>query len=70
MSKCVLCEKSSNEVPVIAFEFKGKQYYVCTAHLPTLLHKPELFAGKLDGAGKDWAGKHSIRSEQQVVGRK
>jgi hypothetical protein len=58
MSKCVLCEKSSDEIPVIAFEFKGERYQVCTAHLPTLLHQPEKFAGKIADAGKDWTGEY------------
>jgi len=54
MTKCVLCERTSDEVPVIAFEYRGETYHVCTAHLPTLLHKPELFSGKLPEAGRDW----------------
>jgi hypothetical protein len=58
MSKCVLCEKSSDQIPVIAFEFKGVTYHVCTAHLPALLHKPQLFASKIAEAGKDWSGEH------------
>jgi len=58
MSKCVLCEKTSDQIPLIAFEFKGKQYHVCTAHLPALLHQPEKFAGKIAEAGEEWAGEH------------
>ena len=58
MTKCILCEKSSDQIPVIAFEFKGKLYHVCTAHLPALLHKPELFADKISGAGEDWVSDH------------
>jgi hypothetical protein len=54
MKKCVLCEKSSGEIPVISFEYQGSEYGVCTAHLPALLHKPELFEGKLADAGKAW----------------
>ena len=58
MSKCILCEKTSEEIPLIPFVYKDEQYYVCTAHLPSLLHKPEIFAGKLANAGKDWSGEH------------
>jgi hypothetical protein len=47
MNQCVLCERNSEEVPLIAFEYKGEDYFVCTGHLPTLLHKPEMFEGKL-----------------------
>ncbi|MBN2045644.1 MAG: hypothetical protein JW757_11530 [Anaerolineales bacterium] len=58
MNQCVLCGKSSDEIPLIPFEYKGNQHYVCTAHLPALLHKPEIFADKLAGAGEDWVGEH------------
>ena len=54
--KCVLCERTSEEVPLIPFEYHGQEYRVCTAHLPMLLHKPELFEGKLVDAGKNWSG--------------
>ena len=55
MNKCLLCDLSSQEVPLIAFEYQGDKYYVCTGHLPTLLHKPEQFAGKLKDAGQNWS---------------
>jgi hypothetical protein len=58
MKKCVLCEKTSEEIPLIPFEYKDVQHFVCTAHLPSLLHKPQVFADKLAGAGKDWSGEH------------
>lgn len=55
MTKCVFCERTSDEVPVIAFEYRDETYHVCTGHLPTLLHKPELFSGKLPEAGRGWS---------------
>lgn len=57
---CLYCERSSDEVPLITFEYKEEAYYICTAHLPILLHKPELFAGKLKDAGSTWSegGEH------------
>lgn len=50
--KCQYCDRTSDEIPLIPFAFKGEDYAVCTAHLPMLLHKPEMFAGKLPDAGK------------------
>jgi hypothetical protein len=52
---CVFCERPSDQVPLIPFEYKGQDYRICTAHLPMLLHKPELFEGKLADAGKNWS---------------
>ena len=49
---CLYCERSSEEIPLIPFTYKGQDYYVCTGHLPMLLHKPEMFEGKLPDAGK------------------
>jgi hypothetical protein len=43
-------------VPLIPFEYYGQEYRICTAHLPMLLHKPEMFEGKLVDAGKNWSG--------------
>ncbi len=53
--KCVFCERNSQEVPLIPFEYQGQEYRICTAHLPMLLHKPEMFEGKLADAGKNWS---------------
>lgn len=50
--KCLYCERTSQEIPLIPFNYKGQDYHVCTAHLPMLLHKPEMFEGKLADAGK------------------
>ncbi len=55
MNQCVLCDRTSEEVPLIAFEYKGDGYFVCTGHLPMLLHKPEMFEGKLKDAGQGWS---------------
>jgi hypothetical protein len=52
---CVYCERSSEEVPLIAFDYRGREYRICTAHLPMLLHKPQMLEGKLADAGKDWS---------------
>ncbi len=50
--KCLYCERTSEEIPLIPFKYKEQDYHVCTNHLPMLLHKPEMFEAKLPGAGK------------------
>lgn len=53
--KCVYCERSEEQVPLIPFHYRGEVFMICTAHLPMLLHKPELFADKLPQAGENWS---------------
>lgn len=55
MMKCVYCERSADEVPLIPFHYRGADFYICTGHLPLLLHKPEQFADKLPQAGEGWS---------------
>ncbi len=46
---CIVCERSSQEVPLLSLELKGEQYWVCPSDLPILIHKPDKLAGKLPG---------------------
>ncbi len=48
--KCLVCERSSDEVPLIAIHYRGKAIWICPQHLPILIHKPAQLAGKLPGA--------------------
>ena len=52
-SKCIYCERSSDEVPLLSFEYKGTGYKICPGHLPVLIHKPANLAEKLPGT-EDW----------------
>ncbi len=46
---CVYCERGDEHMPLLKLRFKGEKFYLCTQHLPTFLHKPEEFVGKLPG---------------------
>ena len=48
--KCIECEKTSQQVPLLELHYQDKKYYVCAQHLPILIHKPDKLAGKLPGA--------------------
>lgn len=50
--ECIYCERSSEDVPLIPFEYKGKQYFICPQHLPILIHKPAQLSDKLPGLEK------------------
>ena len=48
--ECVACQRSAEEVPLIALEFRGEQFRICPQHLPVLIHDPTRLAGLLPGA--------------------
>jgi len=49
---CIVCEHSSDEIPLLAIESQGQQYWICPSHLPILIHEPAQLSGKLPGAEK------------------
>ena len=58
--KCLYCERSSDEVPLLAMRHRGQAAWICPQHLPILIHKPAQLASKLPGAANLTApeGKH------------
>lgn len=49
-SKCLYCERSSQEIPLVTFEYQGKALRICSQHLPVLIHNPGQLIGKIPGA--------------------
>jgi hypothetical protein len=49
---CIYCDRTSDEVPLVAMQFKGQAVWICPQHLPILIHKPAQLAGKLPGVEK------------------
>jgi hypothetical protein len=49
---CIHCDRSSDEVPLIALRFGDGEYWICSQHLPILIHKPSQLADKLPGADR------------------
>ena len=48
-NRCLVCDQSSDQAPLVALEYQGTQYWICSQHLPILIHKPEQLIGKLQG---------------------
>lgn len=48
--KCLYCNKTNEEVPLIPLIYQAGQTWICPQHLPILIHKPGQLAGKLPGA--------------------
>jgi len=37
---CLFCQKTSDEVPLVNITYKQKQLWICSQHLPLLIHEP------------------------------
>jgi len=46
---CVACQRSQEEIPLIAILFQNNTYHICPQHLPILIHNPKMLVGKLPG---------------------
>ena len=46
---CIYCDQSDQIVPLLLFQYQGKQFWICPQHLPILIHKPGQLAEKLPG---------------------
>ena len=46
---CIYCGQSDQNVPLLLFQYQGKQYWICPQHLLILIHKPVQLADKLPG---------------------
>ena len=48
--KCVACERTQEQVPLLTITYQNNTFYICPQHLPVLIHNPQMLAGKLPGA--------------------
>jgi hypothetical protein len=48
--RCLRCQRSTNEVPLIALSYNGQEYWICAQDLPVLIHKPGKLSEQLPGA--------------------
>ena len=47
---CLYCGVDSQNAPLVTLQYQGSQMYICTQHLPILIHNPQTLVGKLPGA--------------------
>ena len=47
---CLVCKRTSDEIPLISFEYRGRGLFICPQHLPILIHDPTKLAAVLPGA--------------------
>jgi hypothetical protein len=48
--KCIACEKTGERTPLIPFEYRNTNFWICPQHMPVLIHTPAKLVGKLPGA--------------------
>lgn len=48
--KCIYCGRSSDQVPLLALRYRQAEAWICSQHLPILIHEPGQLAGRLPGA--------------------
>lgn len=56
--RCIQCDRTDAEVPLIALRSQGVEAWICPQHLPILIHKPQNLVGKMPGAENLNAGDH------------
>jgi hypothetical protein len=47
---CLVCQQTSDVVPLITLTYQGDTLHICPQHLPVLIHDPAKLAGILPGA--------------------
>ncbi len=58
LTHCLNCERTENQIPLVALRYAGGQAWICSQCLPTLIHKPQQLVGKLAGAENMEAADH------------
>ena len=49
-TKCLNCERTSQQVPLIALAYRGETLHICPQCLPSLIHQPQNLVDRLPGA--------------------
>jgi hypothetical protein len=49
MKTCLKCNRTEEQIPLIALQFRQEQIHICPQCLPVLIHKPEKLASILPG---------------------
>ncbi len=56
--KCLACDSSQDEVPLVSLLYKGTAHWICPRHLPLLIHDPAQLAGRIEGAERMRPAEH------------
>lgn len=56
--RCLACERSQDDVPLVSLVYRGAAHWICPQHLPLLIHDPARLAGKIEGAERMEPAEH------------
>lgn len=56
--KCLKCETTEQEKPLLILTYKEEPIYICPQCLPLLIHQPKKLAEKLPGAENFGVAEH------------
>ncbi len=56
--RCLNCERTSEQVPLLAVRYQGNEFWICPQCLPVLIHKPE----RLSAVAGEWT-KNRVEEE-------
>lgn len=48
--RCVACDRTQEQVPLLTLDYKHQRFAICPQHLPILIHDPKALAGRMPGA--------------------
>jgi len=54
--KCIICNRTQEEVPLIEMVYKGNGINICPQHIPVLIHEPQKLSEILPDAENFGAG--------------
>lgn len=57
--RCLACERSQDDVPLVSLVYRGAAHWICPQHLPLLIHDPARLAGKIEGAERMEPAEHN-----------
>ncbi len=46
---CLACDRDSDETPLVCLEYRGAPLWICSQHMPLLIHQPEKLVDHLPG---------------------
>jgi len=50
--ECIVCNRTDGHVPLTHFTFMGTDFWICSQHIPIIIHEPSKLIGLLPEADK------------------
>ena len=47
---CLVCQVSSESMPLTKFYYRDFEFFICSQHMPVIIHNPQELVGKLPDA--------------------